>query len=65
VESFLDAPDPAIATRGDDLLPLSHGLPRHARVIATDNAALRTGEEVLRCRGDVGEARIVHGLSQA
>ena len=63
METFLNAPDPAVAARGDDLLPLSHGLPRHARVIATDDAALRTGEEVLRGRGDVGEARVMHGLS--
>ena len=65
VEPFLDSPDPAIATRGDDLLPLSHRLPRYACVIAADIAALRTCEELLGCCRDVGEARIVHGLSQA
>jgi len=65
VGPFLDAPDSAIAARGGDLLPLSHGLPRHARVIAADIAALRACEELLGCRGDVGEARIMHGLSQA
>jgi hypothetical protein len=65
VEPFLDSPDPAIATRGDYLLPLSHWLPRHARVIAADIAALRTREELLGCCRDVSEARIMHGLSQA
>jgi hypothetical protein len=65
VEPLLDAPNSAIAARGGDLLPLSHGLPRHARIIAADIAALRTCEELLGCRGDVGETCIMHGLSQA
>jgi hypothetical protein len=62
VEPFLDTPDPAI---GDDLLPLSYGLPRHARVIATDITTLRPCKELLGCRRDVGQARIMHRLSQA
>lgn len=55
VESLLDAPDSVIpAPRGDDLLPLCHGLSRHARVVAADIAALRTCEELLGRRGEVG-----------
>jgi hypothetical protein len=62
VEPFLDTPDSA---RGGDLFPLSHGLPRHACVIAADIAALRTCDELLGSCGDVAEACIMHGLSQA
>jgi hypothetical protein len=65
VDTFLDGTDPVIAARGDDPLPLSHGLPCRARVIAADIAALRARDEVLVGRREVGEARVVHGLSQA
>jgi hypothetical protein len=64
MQPLLDATDPAVPAARDDLLPLSHRLPR-ARVIATNIAALGTCEELLGCRGYVGETRIVHGLSQA
>lgn len=65
METFLDGPDSAIAARGDDLLPLSHRFPCRARVIATDIATLGACEEVLGGRGEVGEAGVMHGLSQA
>jgi hypothetical protein len=65
VETFLDGPDPAIATRGDDLLPLSHRFPCRACVISTDIATLSACDEVLGGRGEVGEAGVMHGLSQA
>jgi hypothetical protein len=65
MQPFLDAPNPAVAALRDNLLPLSHGLPRHTRVIAANIAALGACEELLGCRGYVGETRIVHGLSQA
>jgi hypothetical protein len=65
MQPFLDAPNPAVPALRDNLLPLSHGLPRHTRVIAADVAALRACEKLLGCRGYVGETRIVHGLSQA
>ncbi len=47
VQSFLDAPDPAHAACGCDLLPLSHGLPRRTCVIAADIPALCACEELL------------------
>jgi hypothetical protein len=64
MQPFLDAPNTAVPALRDNLLPLSHGLPR-TRVIAANIAALGACEELLRCRGYVGETRIVHGLSQA
>lgn len=64
MQAFLDAPNPAVPTFRDNLLPLSHGLPR-TRIIAADIAALGAREELLGCRGYVGETRIMHGLSQA
>jgi hypothetical protein len=66
VETFLDSPDSVFVARGDDLLPLGYWLPCNARVIAADVTALRACEEVLGCRsGEISEARIMHGLSQA
>lgn len=65
MKTFLDGPDPAIASSGDDLLPLSHRFPCRARVIATDIATLSACEEVLGGCGEVGEAGVMHGLSQA
>jgi hypothetical protein len=64
MQPFLDAPNPAVPAFRDNLLPLGHGLPR-TRVIAANIAALGACEELLGCRGYVGETRIVHGLSQA
>jgi hypothetical protein len=60
---FLDARNPAVPTLRDNLFPLSHGLPRHTRVIAANISALGACKELLGCRGYVGETRIVHGLS--
>lgn len=65
MQPFLDAPNPAVPAFRDNLLPLRHGLPRDAGVIAANIAALGACDELLRCRGYVGETRIVHGLSQA
>lgn len=65
VETFLDGPNAAIAARRDDLLPLSHRFPCRARVISTDIATLSARKEVLGGRGEVGEAGVMHGLSQA
>jgi hypothetical protein len=65
MQPFLDAPNPTVPALRDNLLPLSHWLPRHTRVIAANIAALGACEELLGCRGYVGETRIVHGLSQA
>ena len=65
MQPFLDAPNPAVPALRGNLLPLSNGLPRHSRVIAANVATLGACEEMLGCRGYVGEARIVHRLSQA
>jgi len=66
VEPLLDAADPAIAARHrDDLLPLCHRLARGARVVAADVAAPRACEEMVGRRGEVCEACVMHGLSQA
>ena len=64
MQPFLDAPNPGVPALRNNLLPLSHGLP-HTRVIAANIAVLGAYEELLGCRGYVGETRIVHGLSQA
>jgi len=65
MQPLLDAPNPAVPGLWDNLLPLSRGPPRHTRIIAANIAALGPCEELLGCRGYVGETRIVHGLSQA
>ena len=65
MQPFLDATNPAVPAFRDNRLPLSHGLPRDTSVIAADIAALSACKELLRCRGYVGETRIVYGLSQA
>jgi hypothetical protein len=65
MQPLLDAPNPAVAALRDNLLPFSHGLPRHTRVIAANIAALGACDKLLGCRGYVCETRIVHGLSQA
>ena len=65
MQPFLNAPNPAVPGLRDNLLPLSYRLPRHTRVVATNIAVLGACEKLLGCCGYVGEARIVHGLSQA
>jgi hypothetical protein len=65
MQPFLHIPNPTVPALRDNLFPLSHGLARHTRVIAANIAALGACEELLGCRGYVGETCIVHGLSQA
>ena len=58
---ILDAPNPAVPALRGSLLPLSHGIPRHASV-AANVAALGPCEELTGCSGYVSETRVIRDL---